>query len=114
AWLLPNRLYEGCRYARVPIAMRGTETARFLSVRGLGLVLEEADADSLAARIGAMTADGFADATGRISRCPAATWVFNRADCEALVRRLAALALEPQFAPAAALSAARHNGGGLQ
>jgi succinoglycan biosynthesis protein ExoL len=35
AWLLPNRLYEGCRYGRVPIALKGTETARFLSVRGI-------------------------------------------------------------------------------
>ena len=29
-WLLPNRLYEGCCYSTVPLAMAGTETARFL------------------------------------------------------------------------------------
>ena len=34
SWLLPNRLYEGCLYGSVPIALAGTETARFLSAQG--------------------------------------------------------------------------------
>ena len=36
SWLLPNRLYEGCRHGAVPIAMRQTETGRFLAGRHLG------------------------------------------------------------------------------
>ncbi len=115
AWLLPNRLYEGCRHTRIPIAMKGTETARFLAVRGIGLVLEEADADSLAALVGSMTPDHFAEAADRIGRCHPATWVFDRSDCETLVRRLATLTLDaPQtIIPAAALADARHNESGL-
>ncbi|ASY65811.1 hypothetical protein SJ05684_b48290 (plasmid) [Sinorhizobium sojae CCBAU 05684] len=114
AWLLPNRLYEGCRYGRVPIAIRGTETARFLSVRNIGLVLEEASADGLAAVIGEMTTERFADASARIGQCPATTWVFDRADCEALVQRLAALTREPHtFAPVPAMTAPRHTEGGM-
>lgn len=114
AWLLPNRLYEGCRHGRVPIAMKGTETARFLSVRGIGLVLEEPDADSLAALLGPMTPESYAEAAGRINRCSAGTWVFDRGDCEALVRRLTALAHEtPCSIPSAAITEPRHNEGGL-
>ncbi|PDT49772.1 glycosyl transferase family 1 [Sinorhizobium fredii] len=115
SWLLPNRLYEGCRQARIPIAMKGTETARFLAVRGIGLVLEEADADSLAALLGSMTPDLFAEAADRIGRCHPATWVFDRSDCETLVRRLATLTHDaPQtIIPAAALAEARHNESGL-
>jgi len=114
AWLLPNRLYEGCRYGRVPIAMKGTETARFLSMRDVGLVLEEASADSLAALIGAMTPDRFADAAERIGQCHVSTWVFNSTDCEALVRRFAALTRKAHgFAPAAALSEPRHKQSGM-
>ncbi|WEX75472.1 glycosyl transferase family 1 [Sinorhizobium numidicum] len=114
SWLLPNRLYEGCRYGRVPIAMKGTETARFLSVRGIGLVVEEASADSLVTLIGSMTADRYVEAADRVGQCNPATWVFDRADCEALVRRLATLTVEePQTMPAGAVSEPRHNEGGL-
>jgi hypothetical protein len=38
-WLLPNRLYEGCRYGRVPIAVEDTETGRYLKHAGIGIVL---------------------------------------------------------------------------
>ncbi|WP_081162561.1 glycosyl transferase family 1 [Ensifer aridi] len=113
AWLLPNRLYEGCRHGRIPIAMKGTETARFLAVRGIGLVLEEADAESLAALVGSMTPDAYADNAERISRCNPGTWVFDRSDCEALVRRLATLIVEPpRPLPAVAIAEPRHNEGG--
>ena len=46
SWLLPNRLYEGCRFGAVPIAMRQTETGRFLADRHLGLLLDDASAGS--------------------------------------------------------------------
>ena len=49
-WLLPNRLYEGCRYGAVPIAMRRTETGRFLAGRGMGLLLDEAAPAALGRR----------------------------------------------------------------
>ena len=46
-WLLPNRLYEGCRFGAVPIAMDGTETARFLRSRGIGIVLPAPTVEAL-------------------------------------------------------------------
>ena len=114
AWLLPNRLYEGCRHGRIPIAMKGTETARFLSVRSIGFVLEGADAGSLATTLGSLTPKRYADAAERISRCNPGSWVFDRADCETLVRQLAALTLQaPQTVPVVAMAGSSHNEGGF-
>jgi succinoglycan biosynthesis protein ExoL len=39
-WLLPNRIYEGGAYQAVPIALDGTETARWLTRLGIGVVLQ--------------------------------------------------------------------------
>ncbi|MGF6159331.1 succinoglycan biosynthesis protein ExoL [Ensifer sp. KUDG1] len=90
-WLLPNRLYEGCRFGRVPIALRGTETARFLAIRGLGVLLDEADPAALAALMGSMTSEIYDATSRRIAACAPETWIFNRSDCEGLVRRLSAV-----------------------
>lgn len=111
-WLLPNRLYEGCRFGRVPIAMRGTETARFLAVRGLGLLLDHAEPDNLVSLLGDIDADRYAEASHRVAACNSDTWIFGRNDCENLVRRLAAItSTAPE--PATPLSHARQNEGGL-
>ncbi|NVD42957.1 glycosyl transferase family 1 [Ensifer sp. HO-A22] len=111
-WLLPNRLYEGCRYGRVPIAMRGTETARFLAVRSLGFLLDEAEPDNLVALLGAVDAVSYADASHRVTACNSDTWVFGRNDCENLVRRLSTIATTTPE-PTTPLSHARQNEGGL-
>ena len=60
SWLLPNRLYEGCRYGAVPIAMRHTETGRFLADRHLGLLLDDPSAEGLAALLGGIEMDDYA------------------------------------------------------
>ncbi len=111
-WLLPNRLYEGCRFGRVPIAMRGTETARFLAVRGLGLLLDEAGPDNLVSLLGDIDTERYADASRRVAACNSDTWVFGRNDCENLVRRLSAITCTAPE-PTAPLSHARQNEGGL-
>lgn len=40
-WLLPNRIYEGIRHGAVPIALAGTEVARWLTQAGVGVVVED-------------------------------------------------------------------------
>lgn len=90
SWLLPNRLYEGCRHGVVPIAMRGTETGRFLAGRGLGVLLD--DVDSLGPIMEALTAEGYAAARGKVLAEDRGTWVATADDCRALVDRLKALA----------------------
>ncbi|UAX95140.1 glycosyl transferase family 1 [Ensifer adhaerens] len=112
-WLLPNRLYEGCRFGRVPIALRGTETSRFLAIRGLGMLLDEAEPEALVGLLGSIDPERYAEASGRIATCAAETWIFNRSDCEGLVRRLSVVvsAAPPRIAPT--LSPTPQNESGL-
>lgn len=92
SWLLPNRLYEGCRHGSVPIAIDGTETARFLKERGLGVILPDASPRHLAAAFETMTEQAYADHCERLDALGPAPWSFGRADCERLVSRLSHLA----------------------
>jgi hypothetical protein len=90
-WLLPNRLYEGCRFGAVPIAMRGTETARFLAERHIGLLLGERTVESLDNLIGAIDAESYAIRRRKIVAQDPGTWICSRDDCRALVARLAGI-----------------------
>lgn len=91
SWLLPNRLYEGCRYGTVPIAMRQTETGRFLADRHLGMLLDEPSVDALQACVGAMNVKAYAAARNRVRAEDRGTWVCDLRDCRALVERLRGL-----------------------
>jgi succinoglycan biosynthesis protein ExoL len=90
-WLLPNRLYEGCRHGVVPIAMAGTETARFLADRGIGLVLPVPTAEALEMLLSPIDAPAYAAARDAVTAQPEHSWIADTADCRALVERLQAL-----------------------
>lgn len=114
SWLLPNRLYEGCRYGAVPIAMKGTETARFLSARHIGLMLERAESAALAGLLADMTPARYLAAFDRVAAIEPQTWTVRKEDCEWLVNRLASL--HPQDSHPAQvqdLSQTQSNKGGL-
>ncbi|MBB5533976.1 hypothetical protein [Rhizobium giardinii] len=91
SWLLPNRLYEGCRHGAVPIAMRGTETARFLSAKHIGLLLDRAESAALAHLLADMTPARYLMEFDRVAGTGSGSWVFDKADCQRLVSRLSAL-----------------------
>ena len=114
SWLLPNRLYEGCRYNAVPIAMRGTETARFISAKHIGLVLDSGESAALANLLSGMTRERYFAEFGKVAATGSSTWIFDRADCQRLVNRLAALrANDAQAASIHELSQTHSNKGGL-
>lgn len=92
SWLLPNRLYESCRYGTVPIALAGTETARFLKERGLGVILPDAAPERLTELFETMTERAYREASERIRTLGPGPWTLNRADCQRLVKRLSTLA----------------------
>jgi hypothetical protein len=92
SWLLPNRLYEGCRFGAVPIAAKETETARFLASRHLGLLLDDPSAESLETLLGGMSAEDYAARREEIAAQDPCTWVFSLADCQTLVERLGRIA----------------------
>lgn len=89
SWLLPNRLYEGCRYGAVPIALSGTETARFVERRMIGFRLAEANVEHLADLFKTMTEDRYLAAFNAIAAQDPKVWICDRADCQALVRDIA-------------------------
>lgn len=90
-WLLPNRLYEGGRYGAVPIARAGTQSGRFLTERGIGIVLDTCSADEIVRMFRELDGDRFTTQRSLLDGVDAATWTATRADCEALVARLSAL-----------------------
>ncbi|MGV1792254.1 glycosyl transferase family 1 [Rhizobium sp. A37_96] len=115
SWLLPNRLYEGGLHGAVPIAIDGTETARFLASRRIGLMLDTADATHLAALLGEMDEQRYLAAFEAVASQDRKQWMIDRADCHGLVQRLASLTrANEQIAEVQALPQLHRNRGGLQ
>ncbi|HWK65885.1 MAG TPA: glycosyl transferase family 1 [Rhizobiaceae bacterium] len=90
-WLLPNRIYEGCRYGVVPIAMRGTETGNFVERRGCGLLLAEPSVAALSTLFGSLDAERYHVEQQRVTSIDPGTWICGIDDCRALVGKLRAL-----------------------
>jgi len=87
-WLLPNRLYEGCRFGTVPIALRRTEVGKYLARKGFGILLDDASPEALKDALGAFTEADYADHQVRIARIDPSTWVCTAQDCRELVAKL--------------------------
>lgn len=87
-WLLPNRLYEGCAHGVVPIAVEGTETARTLRERGIGIVLRDGTHQALMHSLACVTRDDHAHLSDRLRGIDRSAWVAGRTECENLVERL--------------------------
>lgn len=85
AWLLPNRLYEGCRHGAVPIAQAGTQTATFIQALGLGLVVSGPSADELDLALGQLTPGHLARLRELVHAVDPATWTASDLDCRHLV-----------------------------
>lgn len=90
-WLLPNRLYEGCRFGAVPIALRRTEVGRYLARGGFGVLLDDASPESLAEKLRSFGAADYAAQQERLASIDPAAWVCTTRDCRNLVDRLAHL-----------------------
>lgn len=87
-WLLPNRLYEGCFHGCLPIAVEGTETARFMKRFQLGFLLKEGTVRAVEELIAGMDAERFETARTRFAEISPSTWCHTLQDCEAIIRSL--------------------------
>ena len=94
-WLLPNRLYEGCRFGAVPISMSNTETGRFLNRQDIGILLPGASPETLEAALGRMDGERFGKLKTRVLARNPRTWSYDRSDCRAFVDKLRGLATTP-------------------
>jgi hypothetical protein len=86
-WLLPNRLYEGGLYGAPPIAQAGTETARWLQQRGLGVVLPDPARD-LEGFLERLTARDYTALEQAMLTHPRRDFTADLRDCSALVAAL--------------------------
>jgi GT2 family glycosyltransferase len=87
-WLLPNRLYEGCRYGAVPLALAGTEVARRLDALGIGVVLPGLTAQGLVAGVTTLSRDDVRAKAALVAAVPQDQWTATRTDAVNLVRML--------------------------
>lgn len=90
-WLLPNRLYEGCRHGALPIVLDGTETARLARERGIGIALANDRLETLVNRFASFDGDSYRAPYANLLKLGTRPWILDRADCAAFVQRLAAL-----------------------
>ena len=90
-WLLPNRLYEGCRFGAVPISMGSTETGRFLNRQDIGILLSQATTEAIEAALGKMEEDRFRKLKARVLARNPRTWSYDRSDCRAFVEQARAV-----------------------
>ncbi|MBK7047366.1 MAG: glycosyl transferase [bacterium] len=88
AWLLPNRLYEGCRFGAVPIAQAGTATAAYIQARGLGITVESAAAPSVEAVLGELGPDQLESLRAQVRAVDPTLWTATADDCVELVDSL--------------------------
>jgi succinoglycan biosynthesis protein ExoL len=93
SWLLPNRIYEGCLHGAVPIALAGTETARFLAEREIGIILPNAEVDTIVDMLDALTPQVLHAHALAVARLPVTDLQTDQRECEDLVARLGALRL---------------------
>jgi succinoglycan biosynthesis protein ExoL len=91
SWLLPNRLYEGCRHGALPIVLAGTETERLASRRGIGIALRDPRLETLVERLSTFDTAEYDALHTRLVALGRRPWVIDAADCTAFVQRLAAL-----------------------
>jgi hypothetical protein len=91
-WLLPNRLYEGCRNGAIPIAVAGTETAAFIERLGIGIVIPDIEPATLTELFLALTPERVLALAQAVRAQDASAFCCDTAECVALVDRLADLA----------------------
>lgn len=89
-WLLPNRLYESGLYGAVPLALRHTETGRWLQDRNLGVLLDEPIDRSLEQFFSTLSADTYDRKAADIFESARSLWAHDVYECQSLVRQICA------------------------
>lgn len=88
-WLLPNRLYEGALHGAIPIALSSTETGRYLGELHLGLLLSNAEPQTLKVCFEGLQQSHYHAMSAALEQTDATQWAIDQNGCTALVQRLA-------------------------
>ncbi|KEO59878.1 glycosyltransferase [Thioclava indica] len=84
-WLLPNRLYEGCLFGAVPIALAGTQVGARLRDLDCGLQIASARIADVEAVTGTLDDRRIMEERAKIIAQPTALWLASQSDCIALL-----------------------------
>jgi succinoglycan biosynthesis protein ExoL len=87
AWLLPNRLYEGCFFGTPALALAGTETGRRVAELGVGWTVEEPVDEAVIGLLRRLDAAAYLERRCRLLALPTALFA-DEGDMEALCRRI--------------------------
>jgi hypothetical protein len=90
AWLLPNRIYEGCLWGAVPLALGEVETGNWLAKRGAGVLLPDPPYEALLRFFRSLDADHYQKLAASVLRIPRSDLVDDAEGCRALVEALPA------------------------
>jgi hypothetical protein len=82
-WLLPNRIYEGSFYNVPAIALRDTETARWLQRRAAGTIVADPRSD-LPKLLTALSAAGYDEMQRAVAEIPIGDLVHSADECREL------------------------------
>ncbi|CCE00259.1 Succinoglycan biosynthesis protein exoL [Bradyrhizobium sp. STM 3809] len=89
SWLLPNRIYESSFFGAVPIALNGVETARWLTRRGIGVILGGDPETELQGFLRQLTPDQYRGLAAAVDLVPSDEIADTRQSCRQLVASLA-------------------------
>jgi hypothetical protein len=87
-WLLPNRLYEGCLFGAVPIAIAASEVGRTLKTLKCGIILPQDTLDAVTEGLGCLDQDQISEARDKVTALPITLWKTDNRECRALVDHL--------------------------
>ncbi|ATX64668.1 hypothetical protein [Roseinatronobacter bogoriensis] len=100
-WLLPNRLYESCAHGAIPLALKGTETARYLQRHKLGLIVPSLEPQAITALLDQTGPAQLEALRAELTSRDMANWKTTHQDCVWLVDQLRkSAALHQQIAEA--------------
>lgn len=88
AWLLPNRIYEGCLWGAVPLALSEVETGDWLAQRNAGVLLPDPPYDALLAFFRSLNAGQYEKLAASVLAIPRSDLADDAAGCRALVEAL--------------------------
>ena len=89
-WLLPNRIYEGGSCNAVPVALKRTETGRWLKRLDLGVLMDD-PARELETFLENLSPDDYERMKDAARRAPRSAFIADRQDCERLAAVLGAM-----------------------
>ena len=84
-WLIPNRVYEASMFSVPSIAVRGTETARFVEERDLGIVLKDYRVETLVEFIETHNSESLSSLRAELFKRPRSDFVESYEDGQRLL-----------------------------